>query len=202
MQASRSTHVCKTGYCTLCNRDFKAIKHHKCPVHRICTVSPLELWKTIKDNGPTCDGCGIQHFRSKQVHGFQRYNNVDLCTDCYDIPQIKRAASRNLELLKMLDIERGKTVCAICTTTLIDPHTGYEVAAFRREYVDVLDKQCTLWAFLKTGATWDYIRLASEQCHSVCVRCHTAISISKRCTGIHRLKTLQLPPFVRRCRKG
>ena len=51
-------------HCTLCNRHFKSVRDHMCPVRRISTVSPIESWKTIKDDGPICDGCGIQHFRT------------------------------------------------------------------------------------------------------------------------------------------
>ena len=43
-----------------------------------------------------------------------------------------------------------------------------------REYVDVFDRQCIMWAFVKIGGDWDSIRLASEKCRNVCVRCHTA----------------------------
>jgi len=53
------------------------------------TVLPLDLWREIKDDGPTCEGCVTQHFVTKQVHGFRRYNSVDLCVDCYDIPEIQ-----------------------------------------------------------------------------------------------------------------
>ena len=99
--------------------------------------------------------------------------------------------------LTMLDIQMGRTVCAICTTGLIDPQTGHELAAFRRELVDVLASKCTVWTFVTTGASWDSIRLANQHCRNVCLRCHSAISIAKRCIGIQRLKALQISDCIK-----
>ena len=91
----------------------------------------------------------------------------------------------------MLDVRMGKTSCSICDSRLIDPVTGDVLAAFRRDYVDSLNKQCTVWALVNTGAEWDCVQTANEQCRNVCLRCYTAISKAKWVIGIQELKKLQ-----------
>lgn len=184
-----------------CNRDYKVIREHQCVVRKISAVLPIDLYREImtKDDGPTatCDGCGALHFLTKFVHGFRRYNGVDLCVDCYDIPQITKDTSTKWAQLAMMDMHMGKTVCAICTVGLIDPKAGYELAAFRREYVDVFDTQCTVFAFVKAGGRWDSIRAASERSRKLCMRCHSAVSTAKRYIGIQRLKMLQVSDGIK-----
>ena len=191
------SHTCLAGHCKHCNIYLKTIRNHKCPVHKVSTVLPLELWREVKGDGQTCDGCGIQHFRTKCVHGFQRYKSVDLCLDCYNIPQIEQATSNMKLQLTLWDMQMGETTCSIGKTDLIDPHTGCELAAFRREHVNVLDEQCTVWALVKTGASLESIRHASLQCRNVCIPCHSALSLAKHCIGVHRLKTLQVSDCIK-----
>lgn len=146
----------------------------------------------------TCDGCGAQHFLTKLVHGFRRYKNVDLCVDCYEITQIKQATSVEWARLSIMDIQMGKTVCAICTVDLaIVGAVGAAGATFRRELVDVLDETSTVWTAVKAGAPWDSIWAANVRSRNVCMRCHSAFSISKRCIGIQRLKTLQVSDCIK-----
>ena len=154
MKHYQYTHTCKTGFCTHCNRDFKVIRDHKCPVNRVSNVLPIDLWRElmIKVDSPTaiCDGCGAQHFLTKMVDGFRRYKNVDLRVYCYRIPQIELATSTKWARLAIMDIQMGKTVCAICTVVLLDSG-GHTISAFRREYVDVLETQSTVYR-LHTGS--------------------------------------------------
>ena len=157
----------------------------------------------IEDDGPTatCDGCGVQHFLTKYVHKFRRYRNVDLCVDCYDIPEIKHETSVVWAELEKMDIEMGKTVCAICAADLaIVGAVGAEGAAFRRELVDVLDdtSTSTVWTAVKAGAPWDCIRAANFKSRKLCMRCASAFSISKKCIGIHRLKKIQVTDSIKR----
>jgi hypothetical protein len=193
----QASHTCLAGHCKHCNLNFKVIRQHKCPVYKMSTLVPLEVWRQIKGNSRTCDGCGTQHFRTKHVHGFQRYNSVDLCFDCYKIPQIEQAASTMMLQLTMWDIQMGKTTCDICKADLIDPQTGCELAAFRREHVNVLDEQCTVWSLVKTGASLECIRHVNLKCRNVCIRCHSALSLAKFCIGVHRLKTLQVSSCIK-----
>ena len=153
----------------------------------------------IKDDGSTatCDGCGVLHFLTRNVHGLVRYKGVDLCVDCYGIPRIQHATSTIWARLALMDLYMGKTVCVICTAGLIDPKTGYELAACRRVNIDVLDRQCSLWAFVKAGAPWKSIRAAYEKSRNLCMRCHSAFSISKRCIGIQRLDQLQVSDCIK-----
>jgi hypothetical protein len=191
------THTCLAGHCKNCNLNFKSIRHHKCPVEKVSTMLPLEVWRQIKDDCGTCDGCGIQHFRTKYVHGFQRYKGVDLCANCYKIPHIEEATSAMMFQLTMWDIQLGRITCEICKIDLIHVPTGREISAFRREHVNVLDEQCTVWAHVKTGASLECIRNMSLQCRNVCIRCHSALSLAKRCIGVHRLKTLQVSDTIK-----
>jgi hypothetical protein len=156
----------------------------------------------IKDEGPTatCDGCGAQHFLTKHVHGFRRYKNVDLCVDCYEIPQIQQATSAEWARLAIMDIQMGKTACAICTADLAI--MGSAGAAFRREYVDVLEERCTVWTAVKSGAPWDFIRAANVRSRNLCMRCHSAVSISKKCTSIQRLKKIQVSDRIKQMAKS
>ena len=165
---------------------------------KISTMFPIDLWReTIEDGGPTstCDGCGTQHFQTQFVHGCRRYNNVDLCVDCYDTPpQIKQDTS--IIRLAILDVKIGKTVCAICTAYLIDPQTGYKLVPFRKEHLDVQSSTDSVWTLVKASASWDAISMANGRCHNVCMRCHSAINIAKRCVGIHRLTKLKVSDCI------
>jgi hypothetical protein len=187
----------------LCKREYKAIKDHKCPVHTICTVSPHDLFRDIimvTNDGPTaiCDGCGVQHFLTKYVHGFRRYKNVDLCADCYEIPEIQQATSTEWVRLDMMDIQLGKTVCAVCAARLAIGTMGATGAQFRRERVDVLDKQSTVYQLVVAGAPNVSIRAANVRSHNLCLRCHSAFCISKKFIDIHRLRTLQVSNYTKK----
>ena len=196
-QLYQNSHTCKAGECIHCHRYFKGIREHKCPVTNMSTMLPISLWRSIKDDAPTCDGCGAKHFRTKHLHGFRRYKSVDLCDDCFFIPEIENATSKMYLRLTMLDVRMGKTSCTICNSRLIDPVTGHVLAAFLRDYVDLLDTQCSVWALVNTGAEWDSVQTANEQCRNVCIRCHSAISKAKWVIGIQGLKKLQVSDCVK-----
>ena len=161
-------------------------------------VSPRDLWSDLKDDGPTCDGCGTQHFANKNERGLRNYKGVDLCADCYTIPEVERNTLRMFIGLTMLDIQMRKTCCAICTAGLIDPQTGYTFADFKRVYIDVFDMQSPVWALVTNGSNWATVKAASDKCRNVCTRCHSAISTAKRKIGIQRLKTLDISDCCRR----
>ena len=191
------SHTCKAGECTHCHQHFKGIRDHNCPVIRAHNLVPVNLWRVIKDDAATCDGCGTKHFRSKHLHGLRYYKGVYLCANCYSIPQIEHAISAMCLQLTESDVRMGKTECAICEKGLIDIKTGWALAAFRRDYLDVIDKQCTVWALVNSGAKWDSVRTANDQCRNVCIRCHSALSIAKWAIGIQSLKKLQVPDCLK-----
>ena len=79
----------------------------------------------------------------------------------------------------------------------IQRQLGCELAAFRRVNSDVLDKQCSVWACVKTGAPWKSIRVAYEKSRNLCMRCHSAFSIAKRYIGIQRLNPLHVSDCIK-----
>ena len=144
-------HTCKAGHCTHCDRHLQSISDHKCPILKLTALSTCDLWRDIVDDGQRCDGCHALHFGNKNARGLREYKGADLSSDCYGIPQIERTTSLMLLKLAQLDIQSGETNCAICQQSLVDPQTGSEVASYTREYVDVFEKECTVWALVAKG---------------------------------------------------
>ena len=144
-----------------------------------------------------CDGCGKHYFLSSSLRQFRRYTNVELCVDCYGIPQIKEATSSMLFQLRMLDIKMNRMTCSICAMGLIDSQSCYEIAGFKRDYVDVFCTEDTIWDMVQNGSTWDVTRAAHEKTRNVCLQCFSAISYAKNLVGISRLRRLQLSDDIK-----
>ena len=167
--------------CVHCGRCFKALKDHKCPVLKMVGLSPSDLViNTTENNCQQCDGCRKHYFLSNDLRQFRRYKKVELCLDCYNVPQIEEATSSHVLLhLRMMDIKMNRMTCSICAMHmgLIDSHSCCEIAGFKRDYVDVFCTEDTMWDMVQNGSTWDVIRAAHEKTRNVCLQCFSAISL-------------------------
>jgi hypothetical protein len=184
------------GECEHCRSYYKSLKAHKCPVQKMIGVSPSDLLNTTQNNYRTCcqqcDGCRRHYFLTSSLRQFRRYKNVEMCVDCYSIPQIQKATSSMLLELRMLDIKMNKTLCSICAMCLIDRQSGCEMVAFKRDYIDYFCTRETVWDLVHNGSTLEVIRAANEMSRNMCLQCFSAISHAKHVVGIRRLRPLQL----------
>ena len=183
-------HTCRAGTCPDCKSSFKQIDLHKCPVQKVLQVPIEDACHDLKTRGPTCDGCGAHHLMTKNIHGFRMFCGAHLCYDCYHIPEIQAHTAYGMQKLLHYEILRGKTQCALCDRTLIDPVTGHALCAFERDHVDVFTKSCSVWELVSSGAPWPKIRHESDKCRNVCVKCHSIITAAQRRVGILGLKNL------------
>ena len=188
----RDRHSCKAGRCDQCNRDFKRIKDHKCPLLGVADISPNELWENIRHKATRCDGCHELHFTTNTGRGLREYKGVYLCLDCYNIAEIEQNSLAMLTALTKLDQTMGKTTCSICQKLLIDPQTGCEVVGIKRVRTDVFSNDSSVWALVANGSSWNQVMAANLASHNMCVRCHCATSTAKHAIGIQRLKPLNL----------
>ena len=119
---------------------------------------------------------------------------VELCWNCYTIPEIaEHVTTTRLRLLR-LDAQNGKWTCSLCHTVLFDPLTLHTLEGFERDHVDVFAKTASVWELLVTGAPFESIQQENDKCRNVCVRCHSAVTCAERAVGILRLKALDRTP--------
>lgn len=194
----KQTHrICRAGICSVCTMRVRDLGTHCCPVQKVSSLNLIETWtrlQTITNQHVSCLGCGTQHFLNKNIHGFRKFWNIDLCWDCYNIPQItQHVQSMRRQLLEM-DVRNGKWQCALCSVHLFDPVTLLPLRAFERDHIDVFTKTSTVWELLVTGAPLTQIRAENNKCRNLCVRCHSAVTCAERAVGILRLKAISRPP--------
>jgi hypothetical protein len=191
-----------TSECEQCRRCFKSLKDHKCPVLKMIRLAPSDMLNTTKDNcRQQCDGCGKRYFLTSSLRQFRSYKDVELCVDCYNIPQIQEATSSMLLELRMLDVKMNKVTCSICGMGLIDNQSFCEIAGFKRDYVDAFCTGNTVWDMVHNGSTWEVIRAAHEETRNVCLQCFSAISYAKSLVGIRRLRSLELSDHTKNTAK-
>ena len=197
----KKTHVvCKAGRCPVCSIFVQNIGAHRCPIQKVVSLNLIETWSTLQQTlrqGRQCHVCSVQHPINKNVHGFRKFMNIDLCWDCYSIPEITdHVQDMRLRLLR-LDVQAGKKSCALCDQALIDPVTLTVIRAFERDHIDVFTKISTIWELLVTGASLDRITRENSKCRNLCVRCHSFVTCSERAVGILKLKALdRIPPGI------
>jgi predicted CXXCH cytochrome family protein len=186
-----SKHRCKAGTCVHCRTMLRNLGKHKCPIMKIAAVSPIEMYKAIIiSDGKTCSGCHTTHFSTRNNRGLWHYKGIDLCSDCYNIPQIQGTISQMWLALAAKDVEMEKSKCTVCEKRLIDPETGSVIADFRRPYVDIFSEEPTVWALIHSGSSVHSIMEASSKSRNLCVACHSAQVAAKRHIGNGRLPRL------------
>jgi hypothetical protein len=187
----RSHGSCKAGTCGECLVSFMDLGAHRCPIQRVLGLNLVDTWiNEHQKQRVSCWACDTHHFVNKNVHGFRRFCGVDLCWNCYTIPEIARHVKDARRKLFEQDAASGKWCCALCTSTLFDPITFQPLQAFERDHVDVFSKTCTVWELLVTGAPFDQVVRENDKCRNLCVRCHSAVTCAERKVGILRLKSL------------
>jgi hypothetical protein len=194
----KKTHaVCKAGRCPVCFICVQDIGAHCCPIQQVMSLNLIETWSTLQQtlmNGRQCHVCSVQHPINKNVHGFRKFMNIDLCWDCYSIPEItSHVQDMRLQILRM-DVDAGKHRCALCDHVLIDPMTLTVLRAFERDHIDVFTKISTIWELLVTGASLEQIMRENSKCRNLCVRCHSVVTCAERAVGILRLKSIDRQP--------
>jgi hypothetical protein len=189
----RSHTACKAGTCDTCMGSFKDLHAHRCHVQKVQTLNLVDTWIRIRDNEQqriSCQACGTRHFLSKNINGFRMFWNVDLCCDCYNIPQITQHVQLTRQKLLELDACTHKWKCALCAVKLFDPVTFQVERAFERDHIDVFTKSSTVWKLLVTGAPFEVLVKENNKCRNLCVRCHSAVTCAERAVGILGLKAL------------
>jgi hypothetical protein len=165
-------------------------KHH-CPIRKVLSTNLIEVWARIQDTtnqSPTCFACGAKHYINKNINGFRRFWNVDLCCDCYNIPEITRHVQDLRQQLLELDAHCNKWMCALCEIPLFDPVTFVSKRSFERDHLDVFAKTTTVWRLIVTGCSMHQIKTENDKCRNLCVRCHSAVTYAERVVGILQLK--------------
>jgi hypothetical protein len=196
----KTRHTCKAGICSECLIPTQNLSTHRCAIRKILSINLIDAWARIQETtrqSRICHSCETQHFLNKNVHGFRRFCHVDLCYDCYNIPQITEHVRSMRQKLLELDIRTGKWKCALCEVHLFDPVTGFRLQAFERDHIDVFDKTTTVWELLVTGATFSQLSHENNKCRNLCVRCHSAVTCAERTVGILRLKTHGVSAYVK-----
>jgi hypothetical protein len=179
----------------------KNIGAHQCPVQKVLTIDLMKVWARLHashQKGISCWACSSKSFLNTNVHGFRKFFGVDLCWNCYSIPEITDHVQETRQKLMEHDVHNGKWSCALCTCILFDPVTFQSQQAFERDHVDASTKTCTVWELLVTGASFDRVVHENDKCRNLCVRCHSAVTLAERTVGILRLKTIHCSTYTKK----
>jgi hypothetical protein len=190
--------ICKAGTCSICNVSVQNLGAHRCPIKKVLSLNLVETWVRLHDDMThhiSCRACGIRNFLRTNIHGFRRFLGVDLCWNCYTIPQITEHIQNTRHQLLELDAQAGKWMCALCDICLFDPVTLRPLQAFERDHIDVFAKTSTVWELLVTGAPFTQITNENDKCRNLCVRCHSAVTCAERAVGILNLKAVNRGPL-------
>jgi hypothetical protein len=169
--------ACPAGTCPECRVSVQNLSLHRCAVKKVLSLNLVEAWASVRaETRLQCFACGTEHFLQKNVHGFRRFKNVDLCWDCYTIPEITRHVQETRRRLVEHDVRNGKGQCALCGSRLLDPVTLETLQAYERDHLDVFQKTATVWELLVTGASFARVLAENAHCRNLCVRCHSAVT--------------------------
>ena len=192
----RSHSTCKAGTCETCMVSFKNIEAHRCPIRKVLTLDLIEVWARLNgthQKGVSCQACNTKYFLHTNVHGFRKFCGVNLCWNCYTIPEITQHVQETRLKLMEHDARDGKWTCSLCACILFDPVTFQPHQAFERDHIDEFTKVCTVWELLVSGASFDRVVHENDKCRNLCIRCHSAVTSAERAVGILRLKNLRSP---------
>jgi hypothetical protein len=193
-----SHRVCQAGTCHDCLALVQDLGAHRCPIRKVLSTDLVDAWARIQDSmtrSIACWACETRHFLNKNIHGFRKFWNVDLCYDCYNIPQIMEHVRHMRRRLLIVDANKGKWRCSLCEVSLFDPVTLQPHRAFERDHLDVFAKTTTVWELVVTGASFERITAENDKCRNLCIRCHSAVTCAERTCGILRLKVLDRTPL-------
>jgi hypothetical protein len=192
----KKKHTCKAGTCADCKKEMKNLDLHQCTVRKILEYDVELALGQLKTYGPRCDGCLTHHFINKNTHSFKKFRKLDLCCDCYRIPEIKAEIDALYTRLRARDLHLGNTACCLCTVQLMD-RDGTTLRLFERDHIDVFSKTASVFELVSSGAPWDVIVEEYNKCRTLCIRCHSAVTLAERSVGILRLKSLDVTDHVK-----
>jgi len=87
----RSHTVCRAGTCSVCRVSLQDLDAHRCPIRQVLNLDLIQTWARLcKETRirSSCHACGTSHFIKKNIHGFRMFFGVELCWNCYTIPEI------------------------------------------------------------------------------------------------------------------
>ena len=184
-------HTCSVGICNICGLKFMHIKKHICPILKFDNFMKqdiIEIKKEMATYGKVCDVCGTHHPKIKNVNGFRIFKDIDLCADCYDIPEIKIEVLTLSQKMLDEDIRQGRTFCAMCYVTIIDTHTRTIVRRFERDHLNPSEKIGSVGRMISKGEPWENILIESNKCRTLCVACHSIVTYLEMKSGLMRIQ--------------
>ena len=186
------SHTCKAGVCDVCGMFFKNIRSHQCQVQKTTHCNLIKLWQDFKrDHLPICDACGIQYSTITNTNNFRQFKTIDLCRDCYFIPEIQiHVQSMRYRLLRE-DVQCGKWKCDLCERVLFDTTTLDNYCRFERDHINVFTKTTTVWELLVSGAPFHDVCEENRKCRNLCLHCHSVVTYAERVVGILKLKKIK-----------
>lgn len=170
------THTCLAGTCMRCGIFDKNVGMHRCPVRKLSmslgtSAGQQVLLSQARSSGTRCDGCGAHHPHTISLREFR---GVDLCNDCYSIPEIMQEVYHLRQQQLYYCIQKNMVACTICHTNLIDPNKAVAVGQFELGDVGGTDR-CIIPQLVSTGAPCTQIQEELQHCRLLCIQCHSIV---------------------------
>jgi len=188
------SHTCLAGQCTLCFSNFKNLRLHRCPVDKILTMNVRD--EVQKLDIITCEACQRQFSSSKRI---RLWKSIQLCVDCYRIPQIQCEIWHTRQTLNHYYVTKGFVNCRMCQGSIIDPTSGYVLQAFEADHIIPQDKHMSIGTMIRQGYSLHNIIQELSKCRLLCIRCHDIVTFAQQKSSVLHLKYVeQLSPEIRR----
>ena len=181
--AGFAKHTCPKGTCVHCGWVLKDLSKHRCPIQKFNTFNISEFNVDPLLTGKICDACKEWHPMTKNVHGFREWKGIDLCFDCYHVPEVQRDIyALRTEFVHFL-VHRGQVDCALCLRALICPVNRTQIRSYELDHCEPRSKSDSVGAMIMKGRPFTQICEESLKCRLLCVRCHARVTYAQRSLG-------------------
>lgn len=177
------SHTCLAGQCNLCLAYMRNLRLHRCPVTKIMNINVQNEIDNLQLIA--CEACDRKFSSSKRM---RMWKSIQLCIDCYRVPQIQAEIGHTRRVLNHYYITRGFANCRMCNSPIIDTVSGRIIQAFEADHIQPKDKYISIGVMIRQGFPLRDIMEELAKCRLLCVRCHDIVTFAQQKTSILHIK--------------